>query len=341
MKSQILFIIVLLSCVLGNAQTEEANYPTLFPVEVNGKHGFIDSQGKLRIEPQFDAAEPFNGDLALVSVDYRYGFINDRGEQIIPAEFFYAYPFHGGFARVSHGESLADSKFGIINQEGGWVIEPQYEAITNLQNNRAAFMIDNQWGIVNESGMVILPRKHEEIKAYSEEVAAYKNDGLWGFLDTNGEPFIQPTYQNVGDGFQNGICAVDIGNAWGFIDRTGKWIIAPEFTNPRENPPVFSEGLCAVRNEDDRWGFISKKGKWIVKPVYDWADPHSQGLAAVFEFEQWSWIDSKGDVQIALKPYVEVKPFSNGLARVSINFQWNNYINKEGKLIWPNENSIE
>ena len=52
----------------------------LFPVSQNGRWGYIDSQGRMAIEPRFESAEEFFEDLAIVTVDAKQGAIDRRGE---------------------------------------------------------------------------------------------------------------------------------------------------------------------------------------------------------------------------------------------------------------------
>lgn len=54
----------------------------LFPVKVKGKYGYIDRFGSMIISPQYDSAEPFFDDLAIISYvkgnTHLYGFIDKK-----------------------------------------------------------------------------------------------------------------------------------------------------------------------------------------------------------------------------------------------------------------------
>ena len=61
----------------------------LWPVEVNGKWGYIDDRGKIVIEPQFDSAGSFReGALARVRLGQKWGAVNWNGVRV-PVEFDY------------------------------------------------------------------------------------------------------------------------------------------------------------------------------------------------------------------------------------------------------------
>lgn len=53
----------------------------------NGKWGFVDKDGNIKIEAQFDEAKSFSGGLAAVKKDEKWGFINKTGKLVIENRF--------------------------------------------------------------------------------------------------------------------------------------------------------------------------------------------------------------------------------------------------------------
>ena len=51
----------------------------LYPINVNGKYGFMDRSGKTVVTPQFDQTWGFSEGLASVLVGTKWGFINTKG----------------------------------------------------------------------------------------------------------------------------------------------------------------------------------------------------------------------------------------------------------------------
>src|SRR5579872_6374774 len=68
----------------------------LFLVRQNGRTGFVDSNGRVRIAPQFDEAAPFSEGLAVIALGGRAGYIDRDGHIVINPQFDAASPFSDG-----------------------------------------------------------------------------------------------------------------------------------------------------------------------------------------------------------------------------------------------------
>lgn len=70
------------------------------------KYGFIDSTGKVIIQPQFDLTLGFSERLAAVQVGKKWGYIDTSGKMVIGLQdLSFAKPFHNGLARVGFGKA--------------------------------------------------------------------------------------------------------------------------------------------------------------------------------------------------------------------------------------------
>jgi len=302
-----------------------AQVPTsqiLLPVEINGKWGFIDSSGKIAIEPTFDYVESFSEGLApfkqIINGKDKFGYINPKGEIIIPAKFEDAREFSEGLAVVR-----INGKDGYINATGEFIIEPIFE---------------KAWTFSNERGRVL-------------QLVKEKADYLYGFVNTKGQIVIEPQYIFARD-FQEDLAgiAVVIGEniKMGFIDKEGKVVIKPKFSIVGN----FTEGLAVVaRNakpylfEGDllfsdseskkrKISYIDKSGKEIIKGNFQTASDFSEGLASVEIKNKWRFIDKTGKIVIDtdFPENAELGDFSEGLA--SLNFiNGAKFIDKTGKIV--------
>lgn len=73
-------------------------------VKIEDKWGFVNEKGEIKIEPQFDDAQPFSIGLGAVKVDDKWGYIDSTGKMVINPQFLEAKPFSGkGIAIVNPG----------------------------------------------------------------------------------------------------------------------------------------------------------------------------------------------------------------------------------------------
>lgn len=82
----------------------------------NNKYGFLDTTGKIIIEPKFEQAWKFNCGLAKIKIGEKYGFINKQGKVIIQATYDEVDDFYCGMSKVKLG-----NKKGYINTKGKWI----------------------------------------------------------------------------------------------------------------------------------------------------------------------------------------------------------------------------
>ena len=92
-----------------------SNSPRLLPVKVSAKWGYVSEKGQLVITPQFDDAERFSEDRAVVCIgkpcdwfakpgDSRWGFIDTAGKMVVTPQYGAASGFKEGLASVCSGD---------------------------------------------------------------------------------------------------------------------------------------------------------------------------------------------------------------------------------------------
>jgi hypothetical protein len=109
-----------------------------------GKFGFIDTSGKLAINPMYSAAGSFHQGLATAATGERkllkyapFGYIDKTGKMVIPEQFTLADDFdEAGMAAVCIGEKDAQ-RCGYIEKTGKYVINPQFYSTTSFKNDVA------------------------------------------------------------------------------------------------------------------------------------------------------------------------------------------------------------
>ncbi|HSA05750.1 MAG TPA: TonB family protein [Candidatus Gastranaerophilales bacterium] len=327
---------------------KQADY--LFPIETEGKYGYIDNKGKEIVKPQYEEVFPFSEGLAAVKINNKFGYINTKGNFVIQPELCSAQNFLEGLALVSPD---CVSKY-FINNQGLKVIEnKQIDFINSFDDGLASGFLfkegeqaSEQIVFVNKNGEILLDLSKlgyyscgEELicRNFSQEFLAVndrklyleKNIYKWGFIDKKGTTIVKPKYEYVHD-FSDNLAAVEVNGKYGYLNKQGKEVIKPQYDDAKD----FSEGLAAVLIKD-RWGFIDISGEMVIKPEFYDVKNFSNGVAAVaMSINTWGYINKKGEL-IIQPQFDEAESFKNDLAKVSSENK-NGYINKNGEFIWSN-----
>jgi hypothetical protein len=158
--------------------------------------------------------------------------------------------------------------------------------------------------------LFVLPKKDEPI------FRVWNKDGKEGFIDVYGKAVNITTNNAVGE-FSEGLAPALIGDKWGYINRQGIVVIAPRWkSNEGWLPAVspFHEGFAVVI-EYASWGVIDDSNYWTYKCGY---------------------INTKGEYVIQPKLRQNCGTFSNGLARIQVDLEGDEYEKGKGDTGYMN-----
>jgi hypothetical protein len=308
----------------------------LYSIKKDGKYGYIDQEGKVIIEPQYESAAAFSEGLAQVRWDGKYGYIDTAGKMVIPNQYHFAASFSEGLARV---RATAGAKMGYMDTKGKMVIPPAYDQADDFHEGLARVGLRKKFGFINKKGDLVIPLQYDTAQGFSQGLALVKRRAGAGtdyfYIDTKGKKALDPDCRSAGN-FKEGLAYFRDSQAMGYLDLKGKVAIAPKFEEAR----AFSEGLAAVKLSK-LWGYIDKTGQWVIEPRFESAGSEfKEGLAFVKAKEQYGYIDTSG--QFVIRPQFEnCGNFINGLAWGSIKDETGtSYINKEGRYVWTETNFV-
>jgi hypothetical protein len=263
----------------------------LVPYRVDTLWGYKDKQGTVKIEPQFQYARKFMGDVAIVAKNEKLGAIDRNNNQIIPFRYEYLRPldtaeFLFGYRAKYFGEHI----IGVMTKDEKIKIPAQFSYISKYRNfylvtkNKDSIIgksgvgdvrsVTSTNGLYDIDGKIILSCKYDRISWATENVlvvdSAFATDG-GKYIATHSALFTDKGEQLTGfdymvfGKFIDGIAKARIGNKFGFIYPTGKIAIPIVFDYCEE----FSNGY-ALFKQQDKWGAIDKDGKVIIEPKFDY-----------------------------------------------------------------------
>ncbi len=327
---------------LGNDDPDSQG-TALFPVRIDGEWGYVNENGRIRIEPDFNSANLFAEGLARVR-EGSVGYIDPEGEYVIEPRFQNGRSFSQDLAAVE-----VDNRWGYINKSGAFVINPQFQEAYNFIDGRAFVLTSSfDWEYIDQTGQIIRTIDTPELNdfdnisdnQYSSGLALVFNEDVnqFGFIDRDGNMSIDFQYSEA-RAFYDGYAAIKVSDRWGFIDNRGNISIQPRYIEAGN----FGDGLVPVRENTNDWGYADRRGNIIIEPQFEEARQFSEGRAAVLVNGFWGFIDTSGNV-LGKPDYDEVSPFYKGAAQVIVEkLDPNNennrlttwgYVGMDGRLIW-------
>jgi hypothetical protein len=303
----------------------------------NKKVGFADADGKVVIEPTWDAACNFADGLAKVVKDKKEGFISHSGKLQVDLDWDdndASNRFSEGLANVK-----SDGKWGFIDKTGKAVIPVRWDrALSPFSDGLALVAKDYKWGFIDQSGREVVPLKWDHAYLFSEGLAMVELNNKRGYVDATGKVVIEPQWPTA-TSFSEGRAAVEINGKCGFIDTSGKVVIPPQWDlrGLLSDEANFRVGRAKVR-KDGHLGLIDATGKVIVAPEWDTMDrqpPYYNGGCFVTRYADHG-----------LKTQSDTERLSrlNGVdtpERETIRKSWEGYqpaeaawFDRDGKMIW-------
>ncbi len=343
----------------------------LVSVIEDDKWGYINENGELVIEYQFDYAGVFNKNgIAAVAVDDNYGLIDNSGKFIVNPRFEYVSSnFSDGYAVVRK-----DGKYGYVDKNGELVIDCYYDSAKDFRNGYAIVLFGSVYGVIDKDGNYVINPQYEDL-SYAYSLSSGKNifiaekDSQYGYIDINGKTVIDFRFDSIvpdngtTEFINDKYAVVSVNNKKGVIDTDGKYLIDAiydELMYCGKNVFVFTDfnsdkkGFVTAGGEEtvatqfdevstarsglicvklgDYYGFVDFSGKYIINPIFDEANSFNNGYAVVKKGDKYSFINTKGENVVSYQ-FDYMSDFnSEGYAIVAVDDKYG-VINDKGEYV--------
>jgi len=245
---KLLFILLLYS-QYGFSQ----QYETLIKVSKEGKHGYLDENGKERIPCIFEEIGYFNEGLVVAQKDGHCYYYNAKGEVVLDLG-----------RRYGDCGSFSDSLALVMGDSS-----MTFNDIVHFKNGFDLRYIDR-------TGKEVL-RLNEELRIWTDFPSTLRfHDGMLGL---QGYPGLDYTSARVYTGYLNKAGELQIpflfhshyDNSQRFSEGLAGASIH-KYNNMQKSNHAYGEG---------GFGYIDKKGKWVIPPRYHYIQPFHCGAARV------------------------------------------------------------
>ena len=227
-----------------------------------GGLGYLDLQGRLlgRAAPAA-AFQRQAGDLLLVEEQGRFGYMDRQGRVRIAARFAGATPFHGPCAAAR-----LTGQWGLVDAKGAWAALPAFDELLPLEGASRfwAYRIGQGWGLADPEGHRVTDPVFEELGLWHGAAVSVRQKGLWGVLAADDTWRVRPRFAALAPvGQAPGVWRAQLPDErWGVVDSNGVEVVACRF---EAIFPITPDLWRAC--EDGRWGVWSQgEGRWVVEP---------------------------------------------------------------------------
>ena len=167
------------------------------------EHRFIDCKGMPVSEDSFSDANDFSESLAAVEKNEKWGFIDRNGSLVIDYQFDSVRDgFYEGFAAVEKNDIWY-----FIDKEGAFAFQEYFEDVKSFHEGCAGVKKDGKWGFIDKSGSFIIEAKYDDVGNFSEGMATVQKPddetkyggGEWAYINKSEEIMIDYTlYDHTG-----------------------------------------------------------------------------------------------------------------------------------------------
>ena len=237
-------------------------YEDVWAVFKNGKGGFVNSKGKLIVPLIYDDVLGFSYGLAGVKKGGRFGFIDKTGRIVIPFKYDEVAPFSEGLAVAK-----LSGKYGFINMKGETIIPFEFDGGSSFKQNVAEVKKADKWGLLSRDKKMVLDYEFDALVNFNEKsfgvLHSFKN-GKEGCISPDGKVILDAKYDEARVIDSNFIRVMSNG-VFSYYNLSSKQFTA----NVYETLSFYFFGGVARFKRNGKYGFLDTTFKEIIEPEYD------------------------------------------------------------------------
>lgn len=187
---RLLLVVVMIVGALHSLHAQRAGH--LFPVRQNNLWGYIDDSGTVVIPLQYDFAEAFSGDYAVVAKQKKRYAINRKGEIVTPHGFDWLNLISDSLLTVREGK-----KWGLVRLDGSVLLPSQYDAVERVSKTLVGFRNDTLWGYCTTGGKILIGPRCDTAWLLHNRYLRYESGGKTGLVKLDGTPVLDAVCDDI------------------------------------------------------------------------------------------------------------------------------------------------
>ncbi|MCG8476016.1 MAG: WG repeat-containing protein [Cytophagales bacterium] len=161
------------------------------PVCKDGRYGYIDTDGLLRLANRYQQAGEYSEKRAPVKLQGKWGYVNELERLVVQPWYDEVSPFHGGTAIVAR-----NGHRGMIDLQGRILVDVDFEKVVKTKEGGGICMSQGLYGYYNAHGMPVIARRYESIEEIGDFLLV-KRGGRFGVIDKRGVNIVPVLYDRI------------------------------------------------------------------------------------------------------------------------------------------------
>ncbi|MFZ5971085.1 MAG: WG repeat-containing protein [Bacteroidota bacterium] len=157
----------------------------------DGRYGFIDARGRLRVANRYEGIGKFQNGMAPVKILGRWGFVNKEDQIVINPNYESVTDFDKGVAIA-----YRNGKAGLIDAEGKTLLPFRYDSIFS-QGDALVVVSAGKKGLADRLGNVLIEPRFDELYVLPNQQVLAKDEKYWGTLTRDGLSIIPMKYHQL------------------------------------------------------------------------------------------------------------------------------------------------
>lgn len=234
----------------------------LIPFHYAHKWGYINEKHEIVIQPQFEEADFFNGNIARVRNNRKYGVIDKTGKIIHPCQYELTDYFSDGFmkirkSRMDNGKELREE---FLLDRNGKILNPN-RPLENIQYESASVVgkdfVKGQYVLLDTNFIEIIKESFDFATCFKGDYASVKINEKYTLINRLGEQMFPPI-----DGFLSvlggGYAYYYENDGYNIVDFKGQVITRSGF-------PMSKDALLIVKQQLGKTIVTDVQGKKILE----------------------------------------------------------------------------
>ena len=161
-------------------------------IKRDGKFGFVDSHGRLRIANRYEAIGEFHDGLAPIKLLGKWGYINAADQIMIQPTYESCGDFDNRIAQICR-----KGKKGLINAEGKELLELRYDSIKKISNQLFLLTLNSLKGLASSTGRMLIEPRFESLEVLENNQVVVSQNKQYGVLTTDGLSVLPISYSKI------------------------------------------------------------------------------------------------------------------------------------------------